>query len=48
MSGPNYDVTADGQHFIIPRPIAVSESPIVVLGWTDEARERMRQAAASP
>ena len=34
---------ADGEHFIILRPIAVSESPIVVLGWTDEVRERMRQ-----
>jgi hypothetical protein len=37
----NYDVTADGQNFIIPLPIAVSEWPIVVFGWTDELRERL-------
>ena len=36
----NYDVTADGQNFIIPRQIAISEWPIVVIGWTDALRDR--------
>lgn len=43
--GANYDVTPDGQHLIIPRPIAVSEWPIVVMGWTDEVRERMQRGS---
>jgi hypothetical protein len=42
----NYDVTADG-HFIIPRPIAVTEWPIVTIGWTDELRERLRKGGSS-
>jgi hypothetical protein len=40
----NYDVTADGQHVIIPRPIAITEWPIVAIGFTEELREQARSS----
>jgi hypothetical protein len=36
-----YDVTADGQRFVVPEPVGESSSPIrVVLNWYEEFRVR--------
>jgi hypothetical protein len=45
---PNYTVTHDGAHIIVPRPVVIAEQPTVVLGWTAELRERLRTAARMP
>jgi hypothetical protein len=44
---PNYDVTADGNAFLIPLPNVVADWPTVTLGWTDELRERLREGGGA-
>ena len=39
-----YDVAPDGTHLLLLRPVATEVPTIVVLGWFDDVRERMRQA----
>jgi hypothetical protein len=40
-----FDVSADGNHFLMPKPITGSTPPVIVIGWLDEIRERFRAAA---
>jgi hypothetical protein len=40
-----YDVSADGQRFLMPKPIVGGAPPLIVVGWLDEVRERLRAAA---
>jgi hypothetical protein len=37
-----YDVSADGNHFLMPKPITGERPPVIVTGWLDELRERLR------
>ena len=37
-----YDVTPDGQHFVMARVSNTAASPIIAFGWADEVRERLR------
>jgi serine/threonine protein kinase len=39
-----FDVSSDGTHLIMPRPLVGGTPPIVVVGWLDELRERLRPA----
>ena len=39
-----YDVAPDGAHLLLLRPVATEVPTVVVLGWFDDVRERMRQA----
>jgi len=39
-----YAVEPDGRSFIFLRVSGVGTPPVVVLGWLDELRERMREA----
>jgi serine/threonine-protein kinase len=41
----NYDISPDGKTFVMVKPVGTQEPPVVVLGWLDEFRERMRLAA---
>jgi hypothetical protein len=41
-----YDVTPDGQHFIMLLPPSATPSPILIQYWTDEVRAKV--ASASP
>ena len=44
-SFPNYDVSRDGQHFLVVRPSTVQAAPepIVVLNWFTEVRRRFAE-----
>ncbi len=39
---PNYDVTPDGTHFLMVRPVEADRQVVVVLNWADELRARLR------
>ena len=39
-----YDVTADGNHFIMARLISSSTYPVLIFNWLDEVRERVAAA----
>ena len=39
-----YDVSPDGKTFVLVRPAAQVQHPIIVFGWLDELRERMKQS----
>src|SRR6185436_11761581 len=41
---PQYDVSPDGNRFVMPRPIVGGTPPVVVVGWLDEVRERFQSA----
>ena len=41
----NYDVSPDGRTFVMARASGAPEPPVVMLGWLDELRERMRLSA---
>jgi hypothetical protein len=38
-----YDVAADGNHFLMPKPIAARTSRVIVTDWLGEIRERLKQ-----
>ncbi len=40
----DYDVTADGTHFVMSKTIGEG-GPILVLGWADEVREKVERAS---
>jgi Tol biopolymer transport system component len=40
-----YDVTPDGNHFVMGRATSNVMSPVLVFGWADEVRERVAAAA---
>jgi hypothetical protein len=40
--GTSYGVSADGKHFILARPVGGSSPPIIVTGWLDEVRDRLK------
>jgi serine/threonine-protein kinase len=40
--GASYGVSADGQRFIMARPVGGSSPPIIVTGWLDEVRGRLK------
>ena len=40
-----YDVSPDGQTFVMVKPVGGETPPVIVLGWLDELRERMGLAA---
>ncbi|MDQ3080768.1 MAG: hypothetical protein M3R07_00975, partial [Gemmatimonadota bacterium] len=40
----DYDVTADGKHFVLSRTTGAGV-PILVLGWADEVREKVKRAS---
>jgi hypothetical protein len=42
----HYDVAANGSEFLMVRRGPDQQRVVVVLGWLDELRERMQQAAA--
>jgi hypothetical protein len=37
-----YDVSPDGQRFVQAKPAGLTAPPIVVVGWLDEVREKLR------
>ncbi len=39
---PNYDVTPDGQHFVMIRPVAENRQVVLVVNWLQELRQRTR------
>jgi serine/threonine-protein kinase len=41
----NYDVTRDGKEFVMVKSLGAQEPPVVVFGWLDELRQRMKLAA---
>jgi Tol biopolymer transport system component len=41
----NYDVSPDGKSFVMVKPLASQDPPVIVLGWLDELRDRMMMAA---
>ena len=40
---PDYDVSRDSKSFVMVRPLNV-QPPVVVIGWLDELRDRMKSA----
>ena len=38
-----YDVSKDGQKFLMAEPIGVANPPMVILNWLDEVRAKLRQ-----
>jgi serine/threonine-protein kinase len=40
----NYDVSPDGRNFVMVQSAGGETPPVIVLGWLDELRERMKQA----
>jgi eukaryotic-like serine/threonine-protein kinase len=38
----SYDVSVDGKRFIMARPVAGSSPPIIITGWLDEVRARLK------
>ena len=40
--GASYGVSADGQRFIMARPVGGSSPPIIVTGWLDEVRDKLK------
>jgi serine/threonine-protein kinase len=40
--GASYGVSADGQRFIMVRPVSGNSPPIIVTGWLDEVRARLK------
>jgi hypothetical protein len=50
VASSNYDVTSDGQHFLMVRDAddsAVGKSIVVVLNWAEELRARAAAARAT-
>ena len=39
---PNYDVTPDGQRFVMVRPVEQDRQLIIVMHWVEELRQRTR------
>ena len=39
---PNYDVTPDGRHFVMLRPVEESRDLVLVVNWIEELRRRTR------
>ena len=37
-----YDVSPDGQRFLTSKPPAALDQPIVITGWLDEVREKLK------
>ena len=37
---PNYDVTPDGRHFVMLRPVDENRDLILVVNWFEELRRR--------
>jgi serine/threonine-protein kinase len=42
FNGASYGVSADGRRFIMARPVGGSSPPIIVTGWLDEVRARLK------
>ena len=41
-STASYDISPDGKTFVLVRPVAQAQHPIIVFGWLDDLRERMK------
>ena len=39
-----YDVTQDGNHFLMARVTGNTAAPVLVFGWADEVREKVAAA----
>jgi Tol biopolymer transport system component len=40
--GASYDVSDDGRRFVMVKPVGPSSPPIIVTGWLDEVRARLK------
>jgi len=40
--GASYDVSADGRRFLMARPVAGSSPPIIITGWLEAVRARLK------
>jgi hypothetical protein len=36
-----YDVSRDGKRFLVTKPAAANDQPIVITGWLDQVREQL-------
>ena len=45
VGGAQYDVSSDGNHFLMAKPITGGTPPVIATGWLDEVRERLKQSS---